>query len=164
MKKFLLSLLVTLIGVTSFAQKEAPEDSTILKMVESAKKDNFLGKDGKIFPGQLLLWKFEDNKFFEFYEIVKPGENLWVIAKRLLIVTSDYHKNSKSLLALPKKEQTVPFDKEAESLSAVALPQKPKYGEPTALQKILYSIVVPFLFMFFCIKIHNIFNKKKRET
>jgi len=80
-------------------------DRDIQEMVDLICELNWISNPNLIYPGQPLLCRFPDNKQFEFYEDVLPGQNLWVIVKNLLVVTYRpvYYSHSKSKNSKPKK-------------------------------------------------------------
>jgi len=73
----------------------------IQEMVDLIVELNGIQNPKLIQPGQLILCRFPDNRHFEFYEEVLPGQSLWIIVEHLLEVTSVYrpiyysHSNSK---------------------------------------------------------------------
>jgi hypothetical protein len=62
----------------------------IQQMVDTCIFLNGIENPNLIKNKQLIKWKFPDNDRFVFYMVVEPGQNLWVIAKELLIVTYEY--------------------------------------------------------------------------
>jgi len=72
-------------------KKTKISNSDIQEMVDLLCELNWISNPNLIYPGQPLLCRFPDNKHFEFYEDVLPGQSLWTIVKYLLEVTSNYH-------------------------------------------------------------------------
>ncbi len=83
-------------SISSFKKQTKILNKDIQGMVDTCVLLNRIKNPNLIKNRQLIKWKFPDNNEFEFYMVVKPDQNLWVIAERLLIVTADYRTNKGS--------------------------------------------------------------------
>lgn len=148
MKKmfFLFVLFFVLAGTTFAVTSVAVEDSEIQEMVNLCIKNNGIENPDIIQPGFNPLWEFPDNQNFQFHDLnpFQTGESLWKNARRLLIITDDYHKNVHALEYSDPKTITatamiIVIDSEENSNSVESSDEKNNY-------KTIWSITVFALF------------------